>query len=49
MAPTKWLLAKIIRVYPGPDGRIQVVTIQTAKGVYNRPVVKVVPLIQDQD
>ena len=49
MAPTKWPLTKTIRVYPGPDGRIRVVTVRIAKGLYNRPVVKLVPLVQDQD
>ena len=46
-APTKWPLARIIRVYPGPDGKVRVVTVKTSKGVYNRPVVKLVPLVQE--
>ena len=49
MAPTKWPLAKIIRVYLGPDGKNRVVTVRTSKGVYNTPVVKLVPLVQDQE
>lgn len=45
--PTKWPLAIIEGVNPGEDGRVRVVTIRTAKGSYKRPVVKIVPLIQD--
>ena len=49
MAPTKWPLARIIRVFPGSDGRTRVVTVRTSKGVYNRPIVKLVPLVPNQD
>ena len=49
MAPTRWPLARVIEVHPGQDGKVCVVTIKTAKGVYTRPVVKLVPLVQDQD
>ena len=45
MAPTKWPLARIIQVHRGKDGKIRVVTVKTAKGVYRRPVIKVVPLV----
>ena len=45
MTPTKWPLVKIIKVDPGKDGKIRVVTVQTAKGIYKRPVVKMVPLV----
>ena len=45
-APTRWPLAKVIKVHPGEDGRVHVVTVRTAKGEYERPVVKLVPLIQ---
>ena len=48
MAPTRWPLARIIKVHPGQDGKVRVVTVRTSKGVYNRPVVKLVPLVQDQ-
>ena len=34
-----------IQVHPGKDGKVRVVTVRTAKGVYRRPVIKVVPLI----
>ena len=49
MAPTRWPLARITEVHPGQDGKVRVVTIKTAKGVYTRPVVKLVPFLQDQD
>ena len=45
LAPTKWPLARIVQVHPGKDGKVRVVTVRTAKGVYRRPVIKVVPLV----
>ena len=45
IAPTKWPLARIIEVHSGKDGKVQVVTVKTMKGMYKRPIVKVVPLM----
>ena len=42
--PTKWPLARVIQVHPGHDGKVRVATMQTCKGIYNRPVVSLVPL-----
>ena len=47
-APTKWPLATVIKVHPGQDGKVQVVTVKTSKGIYKRPIVEVVPLIQEE-
>ena len=49
MAPTKWPLEKVIDVHPGKDGGVRVVTVKTAKGIYKRPVVKMVPLVLTED
>ena len=38
-------LARIIQVHPGKDGKVRVVTVKTAKGIYRRPVIKMVPLV----
>ena len=48
-APTKWPLARIIEVHPGRDGKVRVVTLRTDKGVYKRPIVNIVPLIQSNE
>ena len=45
LAPTRWPLARVIQVHPGKDGNLRMVTVRTAKGVYRRPMVKVVPLV----
>ena len=45
-APTRWPLAKVIKVHPGQDGKVRVDTVRTTKGDYVRPVVKLVSLIQ---
>lgn len=39
-----WNLAKIIKVHPGKDNIIRVVTLKTSKGIYTRPVNKIVKL-----
>ena len=46
-SPTKWPLTVVKHVHPGKDGKVWVVTIRTSKGMYNRPVTKVVALIND--
>ena len=45
MAPTKWPLAHITEVHPGQDGKVRVITVKTMKGIYQHPIVKVVPLM----
>lgn len=45
LAPTRWPLARVIEVHPGRDGKTRVVTVRTAKGIYKRPIVKMVPLV----
>ncbi len=48
--PTKWPLARVIDVHPGRDNLVRVVTIKTEKGIYRRPVTKIVVLVPaDQD
>ena len=48
-SPTKWPLTRIKQIYPGPDGKVSVVTLRTSKGKYTRPVVKIVPLVTQID
>lgn len=46
----KWPLGKVIAVFPGKDGIVRVIDVQTAHGVYRRPVTKVCRLdIQPDD
>ena len=39
-------LARIVKVHVGRDGKVRVVMLRNVKGVYKRPIVKIVPLIQ---
>lgn len=39
-----WPLARVIEVYPGKDGHVRCVKLQTARGVLMRPVQCLVPL-----
>ena len=43
-----WPIALITALHPGPDGHVQAVTLRTSKGVYIRPIVKLV-LLLDQE
>ena len=43
--PTKWPLAKVVDVHPGRDNFVRVVTVKTTKGIYKRPITKVVVLL----
>ncbi|XP_062713303.1 uncharacterized protein LOC134290245 [Aedes albopictus] len=38
---TRWPLARIIQLHPGPDSITRVVSLRTAKGIIKRPVAKV--------
>lgn len=42
--PMKWSLARIQRIFPGPDGRVRVVEVRTSTGIYKRPITQVCPL-----
>ncbi|XP_071827786.1 uncharacterized protein [Apostichopus japonicus] len=37
-----WTLGRVIHVYPGSDNKIRNVKVKTAKGVYSRPITKIV-------
>ncbi|XP_026464229.1 uncharacterized protein LOC113366789 [Ctenocephalides felis] len=42
--PLYWQLARIVDIKPGADGKVRVVNIKTNKGIYTRPITKIVPL-----
>lgn len=44
MPPTKWPLARVERLLPGPDGQVRVVELRTATSSYTCPVSKLVLL-----
>lgn len=48
-APTKWPLARIIKLYPGTDGHARVVEIRTANNTFKRPVTKLIFLPGDDE
>ncbi|UYV84533.1 hypothetical protein LAZ67_X002487 [Cordylochernes scorpioides] len=39
-APAKWLMGRVVEVYPGKDGVVRVVSLRTMAGVIKRPLVK---------
>ena len=38
---SQWPLGRVMEVHPGEDGVVRVVTVQTSKGTYNYPAVKI--------
>ncbi|XP_011859476.1 PREDICTED: uncharacterized protein LOC105556968 [Vollenhovia emeryi] len=44
LPPSKWELARILKVHPGLDGRVRVVTVRTANSELKRPITKICPL-----
>ena len=45
LSPCNWPLAKIVKVQPGPDNLVRVVTLKTKQGTCVRPIVKVCLLL----
>ncbi|GFW26440.1 integrase catalytic domain-containing protein [Trichonephila clavipes] len=41
LAVNKWLMGRLIEIFPGKDNRIRVVTIKTQHGVVKRPISKI--------
>ena len=49
---TRWTIGKIVKTFPGQDGKARNVKIKTLSGQYVRPVTKIVvivPVDEDKD
>ncbi|UYV85166.1 hypothetical protein LAZ67_X004794 [Cordylochernes scorpioides] len=44
ISPLHWPLARIQEIFPGEDKNVRVVQIKTSKGVFKRPITKLIPL-----
>ncbi|XP_055590963.1 uncharacterized protein LOC129743046 [Uranotaenia lowii] len=44
LPPTRWPLARILEIFPGPDGISRVATLRTSSGILKRAVCKICPL-----
>lgn len=40
LPPAQWMMARVIALHPGADNLVRVVTLRTASGTLQRPVVK---------
>ncbi|XP_017484250.1 PREDICTED: uncharacterized protein LOC108372938 [Rhagoletis zephyria] len=47
--PANWKLARVVKCHPGQDGYTRVVDIKTAEGLLTRPIVKLVPILSDDE
>ena len=46
LPPLQWKLGRVLDVYPGKDKRVRVASVKTVSGTYERPVLKLYPLPQ---
>ena len=49
MPPSQWPLGKIVELHPGRDRVVRVVTVETSKATYKRPIAKIVLLVNSTD
>ena len=49
IARSCWPIGRVEQVFPGDDGLVRIAKVKTAKGIYKRPIVKMVPLILQDD
>ena len=49
LVPARWPLGRVMKVHPGNDGLVRVVTIKTSTGTYKRPVTKIALLLPSQE
>ncbi|GBM35801.1 hypothetical protein AVEN_108988-1 [Araneus ventricosus] len=40
LSPCKWLMGRVIALYPGRDNKVRVVDVKTSKGIYKRSINK---------
>jgi len=42
--PLSWSMGRIQETHPGEDGVVRVATVRTAKGIYKRPIIRMLPI-----
>ncbi|XP_070524570.1 uncharacterized protein [Cardiocondyla obscurior] len=47
LPPAKWIIGRVMKLHPGADKEVRVVTIHTPTTTMEHPIVKVVPLLSD--
>lgn len=47
--PCQWLMGRVLRTFPGPDGRVRTCDVKTERAEYTRPVTKLILLPIDND
>ena len=49
LIPSKWPLARVIKIHAGKDDLVRVVTVKMNSGIYKRPISKIAMLLLFQD
>jgi hypothetical protein len=48
MPAGKWAMGRVLDLHPGRDGQVRVVSLKTQSNILKRPVIKLVPLLPDE-
>ncbi|KAL0840696.1 hypothetical protein ABMA28_015888 [Loxostege sticticalis] len=49
LPPLCWRTGRVAKLFPGPDGIVRVADVQTTTGCYRRPLVRLCPLLDEED
>ncbi|XP_070525097.1 uncharacterized protein [Cardiocondyla obscurior] len=49
LSPAKWSMGRILKIYPGADGLVRVVTLKTSTTVLKRSITRIIPILQEEE
>lgn len=49
LPPGKWAMGRVQELHPGKDGHVRVVSLKTKNNIIKRPVIKLVPLLSEEN
>ncbi|XP_070529940.1 uncharacterized protein [Cardiocondyla obscurior] len=49
LPPAKWSMGRILKIHPGADGLVRVVTLKTSTTVLKRSITRIIPILQEEE